>query len=50
MKTSIFDMTLTLPPLIEMTEVEKDMQMSTNFHGCTWHAAYCPPTCRALCM
>ena len=29
MKTSIFNMTLTLPPLIEMTEVEKDMQMST---------------------
>ena len=25
MKTSIFDMTFTLPPLIEMTEVEKDM-------------------------
>ena len=25
MKTSIFDATFTLPPLIEMTEVEKDM-------------------------
>ncbi len=25
MKTSIFDMNFTLPPLIEMTEVEKDM-------------------------
>jgi hypothetical protein len=25
MKTSIFDMTFTLPPLVEMTEVEKDM-------------------------
>ena len=25
MKTAIFDATFTLPPLIEMTEVEKDM-------------------------
>ena len=25
MKTSIFDMTFVLPPLVEMTEVEKDM-------------------------
>ena len=25
MKTSIFDATFTLPPLIEITEVEKDM-------------------------
>jgi hypothetical protein len=25
MKTSIFDMNFTLPPLLEMTEVEKDM-------------------------
>ena len=25
MKTSIFDMTFTLPPLVEITEVEKDM-------------------------
>ena len=25
MKTSIFDMNFTLPPLIEMTEVEKEM-------------------------
>ncbi len=30
MKTSIFDMTFTLPPLIEMTEVEKDMPMGTD--------------------
>ena len=29
MKTSIFNMSFTLPPLIEITEVEKDMQMST---------------------
>ena len=28
MKTSIFDMTFTLPPLIEMVEVEKDMLKS----------------------
>ena len=30
MKTSIFDMTFTLPPLIEMHEVTKDMPMGTN--------------------
>ena len=26
MKTSIFDMNFTLPPMVEMTEVEKDME------------------------
>ena len=31
MKTSIFNMTLTLPPLIEMTEVKKDMPTATHF-------------------
>ena len=30
MKTSIFDMNFVLPPMIEITEVEKDMPMSTN--------------------
>ena len=30
MKTSIFDMTLTLPPMVEMVEVEKDMPMGTH--------------------
>ena len=25
MKTSIFNMTFTLPPMVEMTQVEKDM-------------------------
>ena len=30
MKTSIFDMTFTLPPLIEMTQVEKDMPTTTR--------------------
>ena len=29
MKTSIFNMTLTLPPMVEMVEVEKDMPMNT---------------------
>ena len=29
MKTSIFNMTLTLPPMVEMVEVEKDMPMKT---------------------
>ena len=31
MKTSIFDMTFVLPPLVEMTEVMKDMPTYTNF-------------------
>jgi len=30
MKTSIFDMSFVLPPLIEMVEVEKDMPSGTN--------------------
>jgi len=29
MKASIFNMTFVLPPLIEMTEVEKDMPKGT---------------------
>ena len=29
MKTSIFDMSFTLPPVVEMTEVEKDMPTDT---------------------
>jgi hypothetical protein len=29
MKTSIFDMTFVLPPMVEMTEVKKDMPMGT---------------------
>ena len=34
MKASIFDMTFTLPPLIEITEVEKDMTIgSCNSHS-----------------
>ena len=34
MKTSIFDMNFVLPPVVEMTEVEKEMPFST--HG-WWH-------------
>jgi hypothetical protein len=30
MKTSIFDMNFVLPPLVEMTEVEKDMPTGTT--------------------
>ena len=30
MKTSIFDMTFTLPPMMEMTEVEKDMPTANS--------------------
>ena len=29
MKTSIFDMNFVLPPMVEMTEVVKDMPMGT---------------------
>ncbi len=40
MKTSIFDMTFTLPPLVEMAEVVKDMpQLTGVFHPCGW--PYC---------
>ena len=31
MKTSIFDMTFTLPPMVEMTEVVKDMPQGTIY-------------------
>ena len=34
MKTSIFDMNFTLPPLVEMTEVVKDMPMGTTATLC----------------
>ena len=40
MKTSIFDMTLTLPPLIEMTEVEKEMNVGTHAVECG-NSKYC---------
>ncbi len=33
MKTSIFDMNFTLPPLLEMTEVVKDMPVGTHRAG-----------------
>ena len=32
MKTSIFNMTFTLPPMLEMAEVEKDMPCMTEPH------------------
>ena len=38
MKTSIFDMTLTLPPLIGIHEVEKDMPTNS--------VLYLPPPCK----
>ena len=38
MKTSIFDMNFVLPPVVEMTEVVKDMPMGTmpvsGCHSC----------------
>ena len=39
MKTSIFNMTFTLPPLVEMTEVEKEMPTATQAGG----GPYCKP-------
>jgi len=36
MKTSIFNMTFTLPPLIGMTEVEKDMGNGPFFFTASW--------------
>jgi hypothetical protein len=33
MKTSIFDMTFVLPPMVEMTEVVKDMPSAWSASG-----------------
>ena len=41
MKTSIFDMNFVLPPMIEMTQVEKDMPTGTHNRGGECHP---PPT------
>ena len=42
MKTSIFDMNFTLPPMIEMTEVVKDMPMGgTKDDFCSVCWPYC---------
>ncbi len=42
MKTSIFDMTFTLPPMVEMTEVEKELPTSSRL-SCPspWHDGPC---------
>ena len=34
MKTSIFDMNFTLPPMVVMTQVEKDMPTNTTYRNC----------------
>ena len=39
MKTSIFDMNFVLPPMVEMTEVVKDMPKGTSnpvISSCWW--------------
>ena len=41
MKTSIFDMNFTLPPMLEMTEVEKGMLTSIAGTVTQWG----PPLC-----
>jgi len=38
MKTSIFDMNFTLPPLVEMTEVEKEMPTFLSLFSCARHS------------
>jgi len=40
MKTSIFDMTFTLPPMVEMTEVVKEMPIAAS-NWCLHCTAYC---------
>ena len=34
MKTSIFDMNFVLPPMVEMTEVEKELPTATAWTAC----------------
>ena len=42
MKTSIFDMALTLPPMVVMTEVKKDMPTgTTHIFTDLAHPIYC---------
>ncbi len=41
MKTSIFDMNFTLPPMVEMTEVEKEMPSGISLPGCSRCTACC---------
>jgi hypothetical protein len=36
MKTSIFDMNFTLPPMVEMVQVEKDMGNGPFFFTASW--------------
>lgn len=36
MKASIFNMNFTLPPMLEMTEVGKDMPTNTLRHTLCW--------------
>ena len=37
MKTSIFDATFTLPPLVEITQVEKDMTVGAHANRTHWN-------------
>jgi|GEM_PF-1476923 hypothetical protein len=50
MKTSIFDMTFVLPPMLEMTEVVKDMPSGTSRVGACRHtllvSCVAQPACR----
>jgi|TARA_Y100000294_G_scaffold177219_1_gene201878 hypothetical protein len=45
MKTSIFDMTFVLPPMVEMTEVKKDMPTLTTHFSCGG-----PPWLKTICI
>ncbi len=44
MKTSIFDMNFVLPPMLEMTEVVKDMPMQTGTGIFWWACGNCKHT------
>ena len=50
MKTSIFDMTFVLPPMLEMTEVEKEMPTNTGAadSACTYRG--CNSNCQETDM
>ena len=47
MKKSIFDMSFTLPPMLVMTQVEKDMPTATNRIDCNY--TLYTLVCRADC-
>jgi hypothetical protein len=49
MKTSIFDMTFTLPPIVEMSEVEKD-SWQPNTVCCSYSPLFWPFSMAERCL